>query len=291
MGHLVSGGMAFLFYFHLMNSICLNGKILPSDKPALMVDNKSYRYGDGLFETMKVKGKNILLQTFHFERFYFGLEQMGFVIPALLTTEILKHQIMLLCEKNKCDAWTRVRMSVFRGNGGPYDRSNDLQYVIECWPLNDSVNQMNGNGFVIDIFPDARKSCDKFSNIKSANYLPYVMAARYAKENKLNECLVLNTHDRIADGTIANIFLINDEKIMTPSLNEGCVNGVMRRWLIEQFKTKEAVLTMDDLLTADELFFTNVVHGIRWVKQFRDKAYSNLISSKIHHELVKTIWS
>jgi len=283
--------MAFLFYFHFMNSICLNGKILPADKPALMVDNKSYRYGDGLFETMKITGKNISLEKYHFERLFSGLKQMRFEIPVFLTAGYLRKQILLLCEKNKSDILTRVRLSVFRGNGSIYEGNNDLQYVIECWPVNESINQLNESGFVIDVYPDARKSCDNFSNIKSANYLPYVMAARYAIGNKLDECLVLNTYDRIADGTIANIFLIRDEEIMTPALSEGCVNGVMRRWLIERYKVKETFFSIDDILTADELFFTNAMYGIRWVKQFRDKMYHNLAASKIHNELVKTIWS
>lgn len=283
--------MAFLFYFHFMNSICLNGKILPADKPALMVDNKSYRYGDGLFETMKITGKNISLEKYHFERFFSGLKQMKFEIPVFLTAGYLKKQILLLCEKNKSDILTRVRLSVFRGNGGIYEGNNDLQYVIECWPVNESINQLNENGFVIDVYPDARKSCDNFSNIKSANYLPYVMAARYAIENKLDECLVLNTYDRIADGTIANIFLVRDEEIMTPALSEGCVNGVMRRWLMERYKVKETFFSIDDILSANELFFTNAMYGIRWVKQFRDKIYHNQSATKIHTELVKTIWS
>ncbi len=281
-----------------MNSICINGKLLPSDKPALMVDNKSYRYGDGLFETMKVNGKNILLEAFHIERFYSGIGEMGFEIPALLTTEKLKQQIILLCEKNNCGAWTRVRLSVFRGNGGLYEGNNDMQYVIECWPVNDTANQLNENGFVIDVYPHARKSCDKFSNLKTANFLPYVMAARYAKENKLNECLVLNMHDRIADGTIANIFLIKEEKIFTPSLTEGCVNGVMRRYLVEKLKERdlgmvmrEDIITIDDLLSADEVFFTNVMQGIRWVKQFRNKNYSNRGTKKIYKELIQTFYS
>ena len=154
--------MAFLFYFQCMNSICVNGKLLPADKPALMADNKSYRYGDGLFETMKVNGRNILQEAFHFERFYAGLDQMEFEVPALLTTERLKQQIILLCEKNNCGPWARVRLSVFRGNGGLYEGNNDLQYVIECWPVSDTVNQLNQNGFVIDVYPHARKSCDKF---------------------------------------------------------------------------------------------------------------------------------
>ena len=283
--------MAFLFYFHLMNNICLNGEILPADKPALMVDNKSYRYGDGLFETMKITGKNISLEEYHFERFFSGLKQMRFEIPVFLTAGYLKKQILLLCEKNKSDILARVRLSVFRGNGGIYEGNNDLQYIIECWPVNESINQLNENGFVIDVYPDARKSCDNFSNIKSANYLPYVMAARYAKENKLDECLVLNMYDRIADGTIANIFLVRDEEIMTPALSEGCVNGVMRRWLMERYKVKETFLSIDDILSANELFFTNAMYGLRWVKQFRDKMYHNRAASKIHNELVKAIWS
>ena len=151
--------------------------------------------------------------------------------------------------------------------------------------------QLNENGLVIDIFPDARKSCDKFSNLKSANYLPYAMAARYAKENKLNECLVLNVHERIADATIANIFLIKGDRLITPSLNEGCVNGVMRRYLIANIKVEEGEIAETDIQDADEVFLTNAISGIRWVKNFREKSYSNLQSRKIYKDLIQTISS
>jgi branched-chain amino acid aminotransferase len=273
-----------------MNSICLNGKLLPVDKPALMVDNRSYRYGDGLFETIKVIGQNISLEKFHFERFFSGLDQMEFKVPASLTTENLKQQILLLCKKNKCNSLARVRLSVFRGNGGINESTDDLLYVIECWTVDSSINQLNENGLVIDIYPDARKSCDKFSNLKSANYLTYVMAARYAKENKLNDCLLLNTHERIADSTIANIFLMKDQKLFTPHLSEGCVNGVMRRYIMEQYEVNETVLTSKDILSADEFFLTNAMYGIRWVKQFQDKTYGYLKASAMHEALLKSIW-
>jgi branched-chain amino acid aminotransferase len=77
---------------------------------------------------------------------------------------------------------------------------------------------------------------------------------------------------------------------MTPALSEGCVNGVMRRWLMERYKVKETFFSIDDVLTADELFFTNAMYGIRWVKQFRDKMYSNLKASKMHDELLNELW-
>ena len=59
------------------------------------------------------------------------------------------------------------------------------------------------------------------------------MAAIWAKENKLNDALILNQHDRICDSTIANVFWVKDNKIFTPPLNEGCVAGVMRKKILE----------------------------------------------------------
>lgn len=281
--------MAFLFYFHSMNSICLNGKIVPGDEPVLMVDNRSYRYGDGLFETMKLVNKKIALEDYHFERLFSSLALMGFKIPSLVTAAKLQEQILLLCGKNKCESLARVRLSVFRGNGGIFESLDDFQYSIECQPLDESISRLNDNGLVIGIFPDARKSCDKFSTIKSANCLPYVMAARYAKENKLNECLVLNAQERIADSTIANIFLVKERKLITPPLSEGCVNGVMRRYLINNIKMEERAISESDLLDADEVFLTNAISGIRWVKNFRDKLYSNDQAKKIYKEFIQTI--
>ena len=279
-----------------MNSICINGKIIPGHEPVLMVDNKSYRYGDGLFETMKVAGKKILLERYHFERFFSSLEIMGFKKPEWLTIQRLQHEIGLLCEKNRSGALARVRLTVFRGNGGVFENFDDFQYTIECWPLDESINCLNENGLLIDIFPDARKSCDKFSNIKSANYLPYAMAARYAKEHRLNECLVLNVYERIADATIANIFLIKGKTMITPPLSDGCVNGVMRRYIIEkiqvsglEWKIEERGISVNDLHQADEVFLTNSISGLRWVKGFRDKIYTNLHTKMFYKEFFQTI--
>ena len=164
--------------------------------------------------------------------------------------------------------------------------------MIECWPLEKNLYELNENGLVIDIFPEATKTCDKFSNLKSANYLPYVMAAVWAKENKLNDALVLNQHQRICDATIANVFCVKNGIIYTPPLSEGCVAGVMRKKILETqiqnlgFIVKESVLTESVLLDADEVFLTNVISVIRWVRRCREKAFSNKISSKIFPELL-----
>ena len=285
--------MAFLFYFDDMEFVITNGNIVEKSKAGVSPDDHSYRYGDGLFETMKIVKGNILLEEYHFERLFSGLETLKFKNPVLFTKQKISDQVKELCKKNNYEESARVRLSVSRGNGGLYDCDNKLSYLIECWPLEQM--RFNENGLIIDIFPDAKKSIDIFSNLKSANYLPYVMAAIWAKENKLNEALILNQHDRVCDSTIANIFWIKDNKIFTPPLNEGCVAGVMRKKILEfathhsDFLVVESILTEDILLQADEVFLTNATSRIRWVKEFRDKIYKNTISSKIFTTLGKTI--
>lgn len=286
--------MAFLFYFGQMNYINLNGKIQPGDKPALLVSNRGYRYGDGLFETIKVINEKILLEQYHFERLFSGLLLLQFEIPKLFTREKLTEEIHYLCEKNECAQRARVRLSVFRGNGSLYDEDKALQYVIECRPLDESADKLNENGLVIDIYRDAKKSCDVYSNLKSSSFLPYNMAALYAKENKLNDCLLLNASGHIADSTIANVFIIKDGVIITPALTEGCVNGVMRRYLIEKLKSmdydlREEALAISSLEAADEVFLTNAIKGIRWVKQSGNKIYTNVKTVEIFNRFIRTI--
>ena len=281
-------------YFGCMKHVSVNGKLLPGSEPVFLADNRSYRYGDGLFETMKMVDGKIRLADYHFERLFSALSLLKFEIPKLFTPEKLEQDILALCRKNGCEKLSRVRLSVSGGHGGLYDENRSLQYLVECWSLNQSVSQLNENGFVIDVYPDARKACDLFSNIKSASFLPYTMAALYAKENKLNDCLLLNVHDRICDSTIANVFWIKDATIFTPALSEGCVAGVMRRHLINELEAagyivKQTSAAIDDMENADEIFLTNAINAIRWVRQFRDKTYSKVKTIQIYDRFIKPI--
>ena len=267
-----------------------NGNIYEQGQPVLTAADHGYRYGDGLFETMKMIKGNVLFEEFHFERLFSGLKVLKFAVPGLFTRQKIGAAIKMICKKNNCEDLARIRLSVSRGNGGLYDCDNKFSYVIECWPLENNNGDINTNGLVIDVFPDARKSIDHFSNLKSANYLPYVMAAVWAKENKLNDALILNQHGRICDATIANVFWTKSDKIYTPPLSEGCVAGVMRGQILNSgLDIHESILSEDILFNADEVFLTNVITGIRWVKQCGNKVYSNTISHKIFAELNRTI--
>ncbi len=241
-----------------------------------------------------VKGK-LILQDYHFERLFNGMELLQFKRPVHFTKSFLVDKINMLSKKNAHSNIIRVRLNVFRSNGGLYDPKDHLpNYTIETWQLADE-QKLNSNGLVTGVFKDIKKSCDVFSNIKSNNFLPYTMAALYAKKNKLNDAFLFNTNNRICDSTLANIFIIKDEIIYTPPLTEGCIAGVVRRWLLEnlppsEFIIKEKTLSTEELLNADEIFITNSIRDINWVKQFHTKQFNNSAVKKIYSFLIKSMY-
>ena len=228
-----------------------------------------------------INGK-IILPDYHFERLFKGMQLLQIEKPLQFTSAHITNCIYTLCKKNDHTQSARIRLNIFRGKGGLYDAENHKpNFIIESWKIKDE-RKLNSNGLTVDIYPDAKKSCDVFSNVKSNNFLPYAMGALYAKKNKLNDAILLNTHNRICDSTIANIFIIKNKTIYTPLLTEGCIAGVTRRWLLENlspslYKIKETEISIADLQSAEEIFFSNAVFDIRWVKQFQEYQYSLLL--------------
>lgn len=269
-----------------------DGKMRKSGIPLISPDNRSFRYGDGFFETMKMVNGQIVLEELHFERLFGSMELLRFKRPSFFTPAHLREQVAELAAKNKHESLARIRLTVFRGEGGLYELEDHApHYIIQTWALNPSINQMNENGLVIDVYKDARKACDGFSHIKSNNYLAYAMAALWAKEQKLNDALLLNSFDRVADATIANVFIVKDGFVKTPALSEGCVSGVMRKYLLqllrkENIPVEETTLEIEDLMQASEIFLTNAIHSIKWVKQLGKNGFTNQLSSQLHAKLL-----
>lgn len=277
--------------------ICFDGKILPAGVPVLLSGNKSYRYGDGLFETIKMVKGQLPLFDLHMQRLYAGLQLLEFNLPPFLTPGKLKTDIISLCEKNHCSGLARVRVSVSRGEGGVYEQEKDHpHYLIESWPADPSVNVFNPEGLTAGIYPHARKSIDAFSGLKSANYLPYTMAARFARQQQWDDCLLLNVHENIADSTIANIFMVKDGRFFTPSAGQGAVDGVMRRFLIERIRNagwqlEETVITPGQLGEADELFLTNAMYGLRWVSRLDNKPFTSQLGREVYQKIIQPVWA
>jgi branched-subunit amino acid aminotransferase/4-amino-4-deoxychorismate lyase len=280
---------------HSNQYLHFNGKILSADKLLISPNNRSFRYGDGFFETIKMINGKIILEDYHFERLFTSLELLQFEKPHYFTADYLRTHIEELAKKNYHSKLARVRLMIFRGDGGLYDPENHFpNHLIQTWELNPSNNILNENGLVIDIFKDAKKACDNYSHVKSNNYLSYAMAALWAKKQHLNDALLLNSYNRIADTTIGNIFIVKDGVVKTPALNEGCVSGVMRRHLLkcmreENMPVEETAIEADELLQASEVFLSNGIYGIKWVRSCGNSNYTQQLSALLHKKFVTTL--
>lgn len=270
-----------------MNFICFNNRYLSSKEPLFVVQNRGFKYGDGIFETMMVRKGKLLFSSYHEERLHTGLALLKINITAPFAA--LSDHVLRLCEMNGCAEAARVRLAVYR------EEDHSGSFVIAAEPLSEPSSTLAREGLSIDIFPHVRKSTDAFANIKTANFLPYVMAGIYAKENHLDDSIVLNTEQALCDTSKANIFLVKGNTLYTPSLDQGCISGVMRRYLIEALKhlqlpVHQTRLEEQDLFDADEVFITNVIIGIRWVSCFREKRYAHQLTRFIYERLLTTIY-
>lgn len=276
--------MAFIFF---------NDRFVEDSTPLFTGENRSLKYGDGLFETIKFKNGELILFNEHANRLWKGLNLLQFELPVLFTPEHIKTKTLQLLKKNQLPA-ARVKITILRGNGGLNDPENHHpNLLIQTWPLPIFNGSLNENGVELLLYKKAIKPIDYFSNCKHNNFLPYFMGALEAKKLKKNDALIFNSNGNICDTTMANIFIIKNKTILTPHLSEGCIAGVMRDFVITQltingFLIKEQPVSESMVFNADEIFLTNSIYNIRWVKMIEDKFYEKKIILQIFSTLSKT---
>lgn len=270
-----------------------NGKFFKESIPIIGPDNRGLRYGDGIFETIKCNNGVIIFAEEHMHRLWKGMEKLQFEPSKLFTPEYLSEQIVGLLKKNNIgDA--RIRLSILRGDGGLYDPVNHQpNFIIQSWPLSKNATGLNDNGLHLCIYKDAKKQIDSFSNIKHNNFLPYSMAALYAKSQQCNDAVILNNGDRVCETSIANIFIVKNEVVITPPLDEGCIAGIMRSFILRQLKVNnfnvaERQVMQADLAEADEIFLSNSMYNIKWVGAIEEINYSNELTREIYSLMQKT---
>jgi branched-chain amino acid aminotransferase len=185
----------------------------------------------------------------------------------------------------------RVRLTVYRNEGGLYAPSdNKVSYVVEVYPVEEKGYVLNTKGYTVDLFTEFKKAQNSLSSIKSANSAIYVMAGIYKTQQQFDECLLLNDKHHIIEGISSNVFAVKNGVLYTPPVSDGCVNGVMRKKIIEiaqanKIAVYEISVMQNVLLGADELFLTNTINGIRWVVAYKQKRYFNTTSKKITEKL------
>ena len=278
-----------------MNFINYNGDILPGNQPVLSIDNRAFRYGDGLFESMRYLNGKLRYAELHAERLQRGMQALKLEGYSKVNASFLIKKVEELISRNSYGRNARVRITVFRDSEGLYSPSgNQFGYAIEMTRTDESSYILPAKGLIVDVFDEVTKPVNSLSIHKTCNSLVYVMAGIYRKENSLDEVFVLNSNGFLCEAMSSNVFVVFKKKIYTPALSEGCIAGVMRSVVMKLaddngMEVIEAQINPDILNEADEVFLTNATRGIQWVMGFNIKRYFNEVSKELLDKLNGTI--
>jgi branched-chain amino acid aminotransferase len=248
-----------------------NGSFIEDSKELFNANNRAFKYGDALFETIKVKKSKILFLEDHYFRLMASMRMLRMEIPMNFTLEFFENEILKTVEENKLEN-ARIRFSVFRKKGGLYTPlTNEIDYLIEASKLNIDIKEI----YVLDIFKDYYIYSGLLSTIKTTNKITNVLASIYAKENNLDNCILLNEKKNVVEAINGNIFIVIENKVKTPALTEGCVKGIMRKKIIElisednKYSLEETSISPFELQKADEVFITNAIIGVQSVTNYK----------------------
>jgi len=274
--------------------INFNGTLVNEQSFSLPITNRAFKYGDGVFETIKTIKNKILFAEEHFNRLIKGAKILEISTPKHFNYTYFCEEIIKTVEANKNFPSARVRFSLFRkdGNGFYSPQFNDSNFTIETNTLHDQNFTLNNKGFKIEIYDKIPKPINILSNLKTINCLNFVLAGVYKNKIGADECILINDYGNLVESISSNLFIVKENIIYTPSLDEGCIEGIMRDVIIDialkkKFKVYDCALAPKDLLNADEIFLTNSISGINWVIAYKNKRFFNKISKEFLTELNK----
>lgn len=266
----------------------LNTNLVNELPTGLDLAQRGLFYGDALFEAIRVFEGKIPLMSAHWARLSSGLNMMGYQIPARWSAVFFENEILKTAPKN-----ARARLTVWRSPGGLYAPENDTpQFLITVAALESGTFEWDFEGLQTGLCESVRLSVDRFSGLKTLNAARYVAAAQEARKRGWDDAVILNAHDRVCEATSSNVFWLEGKTLCTPPLSDGCVTGVLRGLLLALTKAAgyavmEKSAGYADILAADEVFLTNAVRGIRWVREIEGTAFNCSEIKKIYELTVK----
>ncbi len=262
-----------------------NGTLVENNKAQITIDNRGFNYGDAVFETLRFSGGKIYFWEDHYFRLMASMRILRMEIPMNFTMEFLEGEVLKTIEPSDLKNTTfRVKLLVWRKTGGKYTPvTNDIEYAISFEKLDTPFYILSEVDYEVELFKDHYVTSGLLSTLKSTNRLINILGSIFAKENGYQNCLLLNENKQVVEALNGNIFLVSDNKIKTPPLSEGCLNGILRKQLVSiikeipDFTIEETSISPFELQKADEIFITNVIQGIIPITKYRKKEYGDRV--------------
>ncbi len=275
-----------------MNYICLNGEILPRKFAELSLDNRAFRYGEGIVEEMRSSGIRVPFFGAHFMRLSRALDVLGISYLSAFNEESLRRSVELLIHRKKLYKLNKVRIMFWREDDEAFlAKKSKVQYLIEAEALEEDAFTLNEHGLTMGLYAGAYKGRSLLSPYLTLNQLFNMQATRFARAHQLSACLIANAEGNITEAHEGNVFFVNGKTLYTPGLESGCVVGIMRNKVLEIAKKKgyivmeTAPLSPSFMLEVEEIFLANDVYGIRWVVAYKERRYRRRLSVELTAEL------
>ncbi|WP_166335936.1 aminotransferase class IV [Sphingobacterium chungjuense] len=273
---------------HYINA---NGSLVAENSPILSIENRAFRYGDGIFETMLWRGGDIRFLTQHVKRLQESLQMLHIEDHVLYDAYFIRTKTEELIRKNNLMGKdVRIRLIVYRAGDGLYaPQTNKSAYTLQA-DLLTAPTKDKKVGLIVGLYDEYKKAYSELSKLKSINALVYVTAGLYKNKFGYDDVLLLNQEGYLCESLTSNIFVYYDKTLYTPAISEGCVQGVMRQVVMDMASEEgipvvEAQISPDIMKEADEIFCTNAVQGIQWVMGYKQKRYFNMIARVLQDKL------
>lgn len=268
--------------------VFLNGKIIDADKAAVSVTDSSYLYGIGLFETMRAIHGRVFRLGDHLRRLNTSAEVLS--IFNSYSDEAIERGIAQLLEASELTE-ARMRLSLSNGPIGT-DGTASTNLLMTAPAFTPYPAEYYEKGVRVILCNFRQSSKDPYAGHKTTCYGPRLVALKEAHEKLAAEALWFTTENALAEGSISNVFLVKDGAVYTPPVTTPVLPGVARKTVIEiaeaaDIPCYEQLLRIDDLLSADEVFLTNVVMEVLPVVAIEAHTVSDGKPGKITKKLGK----
>lgn len=274
--------------------INFNGNI--GQEENILTQNRAFLYGDGIFETVKIINGKILFLEDHYFRLMASMRVVRMMIPMNFTMEYFEEQILNLVKELNITSSARARITVFRKDGGLYlPKSNEISFLINAIVLGNTSYSVSTKEYEVDLYKDFYVTKQLLSSLKTTNKMINITGSIYAHENDLANCILLNDSKNVVEALQGNIFMVSGNKLITPPISEGALNGVMRKQIlalakkVEVIEVLEEIISPFDLQKADELFLTNVITGIQPITKYRKKEFKINLAHLLVQKLNESI--
>lgn len=242
-----------------------------SEQTSLSVTDRGLAYGHGLFETMRVVNGQLILAQMHLERLEHGCAVLG-ISFTIEMKDLMESELKTLSGKLHNGTLKLIVTAGSAGRGYGADQFEPRRILLG-YPATQYPPSYRQDGIAVRTCHYRLPVNDQLAGIKHLNRLDQVMARREWTSSDWAEGIMLDPDGSVVEGIMTNVFAVIGGALVTPLLDRAGVEGVMRRYLLEQaralgFSVGQVRLSLADVLAASEIFVCNSVIGIWPVRQW-----------------------